>query len=350
MRECKNAGMRENRRLYMGLMGWWIVLFLFNLLLSSCSQKQYEVKKYHITGQVTNRPEGTIVLEKLDLVTNERAFVSKTEIKEGRFEFKDTISGWGLHSFVIDDSVRIPFFIEPGKIEVIIPDCQKAEAEIKGGINNDLLKEHKFTFDKNKAIPIIQNNPTTTFAAFTTFYVLMNNNLSPDTITQLVNLLEGEALESVYIPHISKIAKAVERTAIGKIAPDFTVNDSTGTAINLSDFKGKYVLLDFWTSWCKPCREANPGWKKHYEKYKSDQLEFLGVSFDVSCTPWKKALIKDQLLWPNGCNCKGWDEISDLYGVKSVPQTFFIGPDGRILEKNIKPEDFERVVKVLSRH
>ena len=322
-----------------------VLTFYIIILLVACGQKKSESKEYHITGRTENMTTGEIVLEKLDLVTNERAFVSNTEVRDGMFEFRDTISGWGLHSLVIADSIRIPFFIEPGKIEIVIPDVNKPQADIKGGINNELFKKYNFTFNKEKAIPLIQKNSNTTFAAFTTFYMLMNNNFGGDTIDDLVKGLKDEALESVYIPHINKIADAVKRTGIGSIAPDFSVLDSTGNEIKLSDFNGKYVLLDFWTSWCKPCREANPGWKKLYEKYKSEKLEFLGVSFDVNCKPWKYAIQKDQLPWPNGCNCRGWDEISDLYGVKSVPQTFLIGPDRRILEKNIKPEDFDKLME-----
>jgi hypothetical protein len=80
------------------------------------------------------------------------------------------------------------------------------------------------------------------------------------------------------------------------------------------------------------------------------KIRLIGISIDVKCTPFKNALIKDQLFWPNECNCRGWDESCNLYEVKSVSKTFFIGPDERILAKNIKPNDFEWVELVLSRH
>jgi peroxiredoxin len=310
-----------------------------------CGVKKESAKKYHVEGITENLKSGEVVLEKLDLVTNERAFVAKKKIVDGRFSFTDTLSAWGLHSLVIHDSVRIPFFIEPGKIHVNIPDHRSNKADVKAGINNDLLKKHMFAFNKAEGVKLIEKYPNTIFGAFTTYYVMMNNTFEGDTLEQLISKLSGDALESVYIPHIKKVSKAIISTAIGKKAPDFAVLDSAGKEIRLYDLKGKYVLLDFWTSWCKPCREANPQWKIMYDKYKNSNLEFMGVSFDVKCESWKKALIKDELPWPNGCNCAGWDDISDMYGVKSVPQTFLIHPDGTILDKNIKPADFEIIFK-----
>jgi thiol-disulfide isomerase/thioredoxin len=322
-----------------------ILPIILILIFSACSNHKDLQKRYTIEGKIQNLDSGSIILEKLDLLTNERAYVSTSEIKDGQFSFNDTISGWGLHSLVIHDTVRIPFFIEPGRIQINIPDHKATSVEIKAGINNELFVKHNFTFEKLAGITLIETYPSTVFSAFTTYYVLMNNNFEGDTIENLVKKLSGQALESVYMPHIHKVATAVQTTNIGKIAPNFVVADSSGKEIQLSELKGKYVLLDFWTSWCKPCREANPKWKELYNEYKSDGLEFLGVSFDVKCQPWIYALQKDQLPWLNGCNCKGWDEISDLYGVKSVPQTFFIDPDGKILNKNIKPEEFESILE-----
>ncbi|HMP30359.1 MAG TPA: TlpA disulfide reductase family protein, partial [Saprospiraceae bacterium] len=251
------------------------------MFLLSCGKPRSSAKIYKIEGIVENLDKGAIVLEKLDLTTNERAYVSKSPIIDGKFSFSDTISGWGLHSFVIDDSVRIPFFIEPGTISVTIPDYTSNKAKILAGINNDLLDKHQFSFEKSTGMALIEQYPNTTFSAFTTYYVLMNNNFEGDTIDQLVGKLTGEALESVYIPYIKKVAQAIQNVNIGKPAPDFMVKDSSGNEIKMSDMRGKYVLLDFWTSWCKPCREANPMWVELYNKYKNEYIEFFGVSFDV---------------------------------------------------------------------
>ena len=321
-------------------------IFFFIFFYLSCSQNpNTPIKKYLVDGYIENLKEGSIKLEKLDLISNERYEVAITEIKDGHFSFSDTISKWGLHSIVIDDSIRIPFFIEPQKVKIQIPDFKRDSAFITGGINNELFSKHHFAFEKNKGIALIEKNPNTTFAAFTTYYVIMNNNFKGDTVNNLISQLNGEARESDYYAHILKIAKSINKTSYGKNAPDFTVKDTTGKEISLSDFKGKFVVLDFWTSWCKPCREANPLWKDIYITYSNQNIEFLSISFDVKCHLWKAAVKKDNLPWPNGSNCKGWDEISDLYGVKSVPQTFLIHPDGRILDKNFQPKDFDTVFK-----
>ncbi|MGB4959828.1 MAG: TlpA disulfide reductase family protein [Saprospiraceae bacterium] len=296
-----------------------------------------------VEGFIQNLNEGSIKLEKLDLISNERIDVAVTNMKDGHFTFSGTISKWGLHSIVINDSVRIPFFIESAAVKIKIPDFKSDTAIITGGINNELFTKHRFAFDKTSGIDLIYRYPNTTFAAFTTYYVIMNNNFRGDTINILIDKLQGEAKYSDYYSHIVNIAQSINKTSFGKIAPDFTVIDTLGKEMSLSNFKGKFVVLDFWTSWCTPCREANREWKEAYHNYSFQNIEFFSISFDVKCSLWKAALKKDNLPWPNGSNCNGWDHISDLYGVKSVPQTFLIHPDGRILDRNFGPEDFDRI-------
>jgi peroxiredoxin len=322
------------------------IFFVMLVFYFGCSNNAIKSPKtYQIDGYIENLKQGAITLEKLDLVTNERATVATTDIIDGHFSFSDTLGGWGLHSLVLHDSIRIPFFVEPTKINIKIPDFHQDSAIITGGINNELFSKHHFAFEKSAGVDLIYRYPHTTFAAFTTYYVIMNNNFKGDSINDLVGRLTGEALESDYYPHIVQIAQSIHKTSIGQIAPDFTVKDTSGNDIKLSDFRGKYVVLDFWTSWCMPCRQANPQWKELYMKYHEKNVEFFGISFDVKCHLWKSAIKKDDLPWPNGSNCIGWDTVSTMYGVKSVPQTFLIHPDGRILDKNFKPSDFESLYR-----
>ncbi|PSL48089.1 peroxiredoxin [Chitinophaga niastensis] len=129
----------------------------------------------------------------------------------------------------------------------------------------------------------------------------------------------------------------MEKVAIGKPAIEFTQNDVNGKPVKLSDFKGKYVLLDFWASWCGPCRGENPSVVKAYNKFKNKNFTILSVSLDESESAWKAAIKEDGLTWAQVSSLKGWkNEVSKEYGVEGIPTNFLLSPEGTILAKNLR--------------
>lgn len=143
---------------------------------------------------------------------------------------------------------------------------------------------------------------------------------------------------------------ASRTTQIGMVAPDFTQNDVNDKPVKLSDFKGKYVLLDFWASWCKPCRMENPAVVAAYNTYKDKNFTVLSVSLDQpkGKDAWLNAIEKDGLTWTNVSDLKFWDnEVAKLYAVKSVPQNYLIGPDGKIVAINLRGEALHNKLKAL---
>lgn len=131
-------------------------------------------------------------------------------------------------------------------------------------------------------------------------------------------------------------------TTIGAMAPDFTENDVNGKPVQLSSLRGKYVLVDFWASWCGPCRAENPNVVRLYQKYKDRNFTVLGVSLDQSNAKekWLKAIADDHLDWTQVSDLSYWDnKAAVLYGIKAIPQNFLLDPTGKIIGKNLRGEE-----------
>lgn len=142
-----------------------------------------------------------------------------------------------------------------------------------------------------------------------------------------------------------------QNTNIGVIAQDFSQNDTTGKTVKLSDFRGKYVLVDFWASWCKPCRAENPNLLKAYNKFKDKNFTILGVSLDDEQTrrAWTGAVQKDGLPWTQVSELKGFEgKAAKLYGITAIPSNFLIDPNGKIIARNLRGEELEKKLEALA--
>lgn len=143
--------------------------------------------------------------------------------------------------------------------------------------------------------------------------------------------------------------EAALTTGIGKPAPDIDMPDENGKNIKLSSLKGNVVLIDFWASWCGPCRRENPNVVKLYEKYKDHGFTVYSVSMDKDKAKWLAAIEADQLTWPNHVSeLKGWNASGGrTYGVSSIPTTYLVGKDGKIVNKNLRGPNLETALKEL---
>jgi peroxiredoxin len=172
-------------------------------------------------------------------------------------------------------------------------------------------------------------------------------DIDPDKVEPLYNTLSeaNRAIPSaITFQQNLEIAK---KTGVGRMAMDFTQNDTLGQPVSLSSFKGKFLLVDFWASWCGPCRAENPNVVKVFNKYKEQGFHILGVSLDRpgQKEKWIKAIHDDGLAWSQVSDLKFWDnEVAKQYGIQAIPQNLLLDPEGKIIAKNIRGEELEQKV------
>lgn len=311
------------------------------LILQSCNSGIKKGDGFTISGTINGVDNGTAILAKLDLVTNERLNVDTTEIKNGKFTFKGKLETPYLYTIFIDgDTQKFHLFLENSKHTITADINDLENTKIAGSREDSLFHSYKTDdiFDRKIGMDIMLHKSDYTFSAFTAYYQFQVFNIHVDTLDLIMKNFKEPVKKSVYYKHLDKLYKTIKKVAISAQAPEFTIPDVNNKPVSLKDFEGKYVLIDFWASWCAPCRAANPTLVKAYETYNKRNFTILGISVDKSREGWLKAIKKDKLPWTNVSNANGWDEISDLYGVKAVPQNFLLDPQGKIIAKNIEPE------------
>jgi thiol-disulfide isomerase/thioredoxin len=159
----------------------------------------------------------------------------------------------------------------------------------------------------------------------------------------LYKTLDPAIQHSYYGKKVKEACDIAELTAVGKPAPLFTQADINGKPVSLDSFKGQYVLVDFWASWCGPCRAENPNVVKAYKEYHPKGFTILGVSLDESKDKWLAAIKKDQLDWTQVSDLKGWqNSVADMYGIKGIPMNLLLDKEGKIIAKGLRGEDLEK--------
>lgn len=209
----------------------------------------------------------------------------------------------------------------------------KYDEVVKGLLN----KVDQFTITKN-------NSPVSAFV----LYVINPVLPGVDALEKMYNRLTPDARKVFFAKQIETIITESKLGAEGTPAPEFTQNDVNGNPVSLSSFRGKYVLLDFWASWCGPCREENPTVVKAYEKFKDKNFTILGISLDQDKQKWLNAIKADNLTWTQVSDLKYWNnEVAQQYRVQSIPQNFLVDPKGIIVAKNLRGGALERKLSEL---
>jgi thiol-disulfide isomerase/thioredoxin len=170
--------------------------------------------------------------------------------------------------------------------------------------------------------------------------------LTIESLSALVKKFTDAQKKTVYYAYLLGAIEQKEKTIPGAVVENFRQTNIGGKQFELSSLKGKYVLIDFWASWCKPCRDENPNLKKMYERYRGAGLEIVSVSLDTDESLWKKAVINDELQWIHTSDLKGWkNEVAKQFQVTSIPYNILIDPEGKILSSNLRGSALEATLR-----
>jgi peroxiredoxin len=359
------------------------IISAISFLIVSChgsdtKEKPEEIKtdsSYAIIGKVTGLDSGKVVLSHRQFDRSDT-----TLLDHGFFTFKGKADTPELCTITINNQAK-RFFLRNGKISMLIKKDSLQYAQITG-----ILVQEQYNYFTNQMIKTVTDRMSQIDKAYdsannkkdkramdsldkiytaldleqkqfvmdftvshpnsvVSAYEIYNNfsyNPRAGQIDSLFQELDTTVRVTYFGRLIENIVEKAKLTAIGMPAPDFTNNDVNDKPISLSSFKGKYVLLDFWASWCGPCRLENPNVVKAFHKYHDKGFDILGVSLDDTKADWLQAIKKDGLDWTQVSDLKGWQaSAASLYGVKGIPMNYLIDKNGIIVAKGLRGEDLE---------
>jgi peroxiredoxin len=220
---------------------------------------------------------------------------------------------------------------------------------------NNSLEPYQAVFDDKapydavanaNAMEVIRKFVAAHPGSYITPFAIIRFNQIADEISEtevLYNQLTPEIKTSAMSQYIAQQITEAKVNGTGTLLPDFAQPDTSGISVSLSSLRGNYVLVDFWASWCGPCRQENPNLVAAYNKYKNKNFTVLGVSLDKAKPAWIDAIKMDGLTWTHVSDLQGWqNSVAQQFQIFSIPQNFLIDPDGKVVGKNLRGAALDR--------
>lgn len=326
------------------------------LVLAACASEESDANYdgYVLRGQTANYEPGTPV--RLQKVVGKRAIPLDTaSVKaDGSFVMKGKLEDKGFAQIVVGHNQAFVIMDNyPVNISIDKNNARKYELSGNSEINTLQALTEKMSngvLQQNK--PYVKEFCDTVSSPFLAYVGMQYLNVEADIdVYEKVNarfqkeLPDSELGKELnqFIVQSKQQAASAGKTKIGAVAPNIDLPNPEGANMALADLKGKVVLVDFWASWCGPCRRENPNVVRLYDKYKAQGFEVYSVSLDSDTGRWVQAIEKDNLKWSNHVSdLKKWSSApAALYGVKSIPTTFLLDKDGKIIGKNLRGAQLE---------
>lgn len=344
-------------------------------------------RAYKIDGGISGKYQGKVYLVEEEHMHGPQKRIDSCEVVNGRFQFIGEAPEHSVIHFIQSaDGQLAPIFLEPGNIRTRIRADWFLGAQSEGTINNNLWNLHQlFTQYKKDSIRIAANADWMRFGpgthqqqdsnfrartylqnhsklemekgmvkyyreqAFAPFILLfeMTNELSLDELKGLRAQLDPRLNNHPYTKGLDEVI-ANKEFKVGCEAPAFSIRGMNGQEIELKDYAGKYILLDFWASWCGPCRREMPNVVKLYKECKGKNFEIVGISLDQKEADWKKAVKDLAMTWPQACDFLVWQgPVARKYNLSAVPYTVLINPEGKVEAIDLRGQQLINTVKSL---
>ena len=313
-----------------------------------------------ISGNIKGYPDGTPVA-----FLNDQTGVAEQQatMQAGKFEIKGKMDQPGFKTLIIANTPpAITLFLDNSRVKITGDKATLDKVVITGSPSHTLFESYVSSikpYDKlfiadaeydsvavAKVVAIseafVKKNPTSFISplAIIRLYQASEDGVKAE---QLYNLLPDPVKNTNIGMYANQQIQESKINPIGSLVPDFSEPDTSGTQVNITSFRGKYVLVDFWASWCRPCRQENPNVVSAYNRYKSKNFTVLGVSLDQAKPAWVDAIKMDNLSWDHISDLKGWgNAVAGMFHISAIPQNLLLDPSGRIIAKNLRGSKLDK--------